>query len=44
MAPGGVIAVVDAADAARMRERAQCAGLREGVWDNGSVERAREAA
>jgi hypothetical protein len=38
MAPGGVIAVVDAADATRVRERALAAGLREGVWDNGSVE------
>jgi hypothetical protein len=44
MAPGGVIAVVDAADAARLRERAQNAGLHEGVWDNGSVEHVREAA
>jgi hypothetical protein len=38
MAPGGVIAVVDAADASHVRERARAAGLREGVWDNGSVE------
>jgi hypothetical protein len=37
MAPGGVIAVVDATDAARMRERAHAAGLHEGAWDNGSV-------
>jgi hypothetical protein len=37
MAPGGVIAVVDAADAALVRERALAAGLHEGAWDNGSV-------
>jgi hypothetical protein len=37
MPPGGVIAVVDAADAVSLRERARAAGLHEGVWDNGSV-------
>ncbi|HEX4564209.1 MAG TPA: hypothetical protein VH115_07100 [Solirubrobacteraceae bacterium] len=37
MAPGGVIAVVGSADAARVRERAHAAGLHEGAWDNGSV-------
>jgi hypothetical protein len=37
MPPGGVIAVVDAADAALLRERAAAAGLHEDVWDNGSV-------
>jgi len=37
MAPGGMIAVVDAADAALVRARAHAAGLHEGAWDNGSV-------
>jgi hypothetical protein len=38
-----VIAVVDAADAARVRERARAAGLHEGTWDNGSVAHERQA-
>jgi hypothetical protein len=38
MAPGGMIAVVDAGDAARVRACAREVGLREEVWDNGSVE------
>ena len=37
MAPGGMIAVVDVADASLVRERAHAAGLHEGAWDNGSV-------
>ena len=37
MAPGGVVAVVDSADAPGLRERAFAAGLHEGAWDNGSV-------
>jgi hypothetical protein len=44
MAPGGVIAVVDAGDAESVRERALGAGLHEGIWDNGSIEHVREAA
>lgn len=43
MAPGGVIAVVDSAAAAGVRDRAQAFGLREGAWDNGSVEYGRAA-
>jgi hypothetical protein len=37
MAPGGAIAVVADSDAAVVRACAQSLGLREGVWDNGSV-------
>ncbi len=37
MSPGGVIAVVDAADAGALRDGARSAGLHEGLWDNGSV-------
>jgi hypothetical protein len=37
MAPGGVVAVVLAPDAGRLREGAALAGLREGAWDNGSM-------
>ncbi|HEV7527948.1 MAG TPA: hypothetical protein VGO29_03545 [Solirubrobacteraceae bacterium] len=37
MAPGGAIAVVADSDAAVVRAGAQSLGLREGVWDNGSV-------
>jgi hypothetical protein len=33
---GGMIVVVDAADAATVRDRASAAGLREGLWDNGT--------
>jgi hypothetical protein len=33
---GGVIVAVCAADAAAVRERASAAGLREGLWDNGT--------
>lgn len=40
---GGVLAVVDAADAGALREAARAAGLQEGLWDNGSPD-AREAA
>jgi hypothetical protein len=43
MAPGGVIAVVDSADAAQIRTRASAAGLHEGAWDNGSVVYERQA-
>jgi hypothetical protein len=34
---GGLIAVVDAADAPRVRAATTAAGLREGVWDNGTA-------
>ena len=37
MAPGGVIAVVAREDAAVVRAGARALGLREGVWDNGTV-------
>jgi hypothetical protein len=37
MAPGGVVAVADARDAAALRGAAAGAGLAEGAWDNGSV-------
>jgi hypothetical protein len=37
MAPGGLIAVIDARDAARVRERVREVGVRERAWDNGSV-------
>lgn len=37
MAPGGLIVVVAAADASAVRSGAQSLGVREGVWDNGSV-------
>jgi hypothetical protein len=37
MAPGGAIAVVADADAAVVRGGAQSLGLRESLWDNGSV-------
>jgi hypothetical protein len=37
MAPGGMIAVVADTDASAVRDAAQPLGLREGVWDNGSV-------
>jgi hypothetical protein len=37
MAPGGAIAVVAEADAAVVRAGALSLGLREGIWDNGSV-------
>jgi hypothetical protein len=35
---GGVIAVVPAQDAAALRAGAERMGLREGIWDNGTVE------
>lgn len=38
MPAGGVIAVVDAADADALRAGAAALGLREEIWDNGSVE------
>lgn len=37
MDPGGLIAVVAAQDAPAVRAAAASAGLREGVWDNGTV-------
>jgi hypothetical protein len=37
MPAGGIIAVVDARAAIGLREAARAAGLREGVWDNGTV-------
>jgi hypothetical protein len=37
MAPGGIVAVVAAADAAAARSAAEALGLQEGVWDNGSL-------
>jgi hypothetical protein len=37
MDPGGLIAVVADEDAATVRAAASAAGLREGVWDNGTV-------
>jgi hypothetical protein len=37
MAPGGMIAVTHASDAARVRARASELGLREQLWDNGST-------
>jgi hypothetical protein len=37
MAPGGALAIVAEQDAAGVREECERAGLREGVWDNGSV-------
>jgi hypothetical protein len=37
MAPGGMIVVVSREDAHTLRAGAQELGLREGVWDNGSV-------
>jgi hypothetical protein len=40
MAAGGMIAVVSAEDAPLVRSRADALGLREGVWDNGTVTQA----
>jgi len=37
MPAGGVIVVSSLADGARVRAGAQALGLREGVWDNGTV-------
>lgn len=37
MDPGGMIAVVAAGEADRVRAAAASAGLREGVWDNGTL-------
>jgi hypothetical protein len=39
MAAGGAIAVVAAADAVQVSERAAAVGLHEGAWDNGTPER-----
>jgi hypothetical protein len=40
MTPGGVLAVVSAADAAVVRSGAEALGLDEGIWDNGTATRA----
>jgi hypothetical protein len=37
MAPGGIVVALASEDAARVREQAQRAGLREGAWDNGTL-------
>jgi hypothetical protein len=39
MPAGGVLVVVCARDAERIRERGLALGLNEGVWDNGTVAR-----
>lgn len=39
MPEGGMLAVVSAEDAGSVRSRAQELGLREGIWDNGTIAR-----
>jgi len=37
MPAGGMLAIVDAADASAVRSGASALGLAEGLWDNGTV-------